>query len=285
MNSLRQNKAKSFLPLEIDSAVLEKKIRSDWENSKEVGGFIEFTKAEDSKILRQKLAKFDANRSEQVEGGVKSFHNQRFELIMNNLSGAEFFHDNKGKIKITCSTLNYDCTIEEFRNYMKVEEVIASGIKEVEKNEVEDNYSEVSSIFSEYEENDEQKPDNQEEGHESLELKAKNKELAAESETISELEYNEEEVRFLAGQITDQQKKEEIAQQIEAKLLKKNNKVEFEKKAKEIKQEIKNAENNSNLHSRQAFKHAKNKSEALLRELESITNENINTTSDSHKFG
>ncbi|CAI2181001.1 1809_t:CDS:2 [Funneliformis geosporum] len=117
---------------------------------------------------------------------------------------------------------------------------------------------------------------------EALELEAKNKVLAAELETISELEYNEEEQQFLAGQITDQQKKEEIAQRIEAKLLKKNNKVGFEKKVKQIKQEIKNAENNSNLHVQQAFKHAKNKAEALLRDLESITSDNSNPAKNNN---
>ncbi|CAI2198965.1 1467_t:CDS:2 [Funneliformis geosporum] len=107
-------------------------------------------------------------------------------------------------------------------------------------------------------------------------------------ESISELEYNEEEKQFLAGQITERQKQEEIAQQIEeklnARLLKKNNKVGFEKKVEQIKQEIKNAENNSNLHAQQAFKHAKNKAESLLRELENVANENTNNTADKNKF-
>ncbi|CAI2183107.1 5282_t:CDS:2, partial [Funneliformis geosporum] len=111
-------------------------------------------------------------------------------------------------------------------------------------------------------------------------IKQKNVDLDAILEET--LEYNEEEQQFLAGQITDQQKKEEIAQRIEAKLLKKNNKVGFEKKVKQIKQEIKNAENNSNLHVQQAFKHAKNKAEALLRDLESITSDNSNPAKNNN---
>jgi hypothetical protein len=49
-------------------------------------------------------------------------------------------------------------------------------------------------------------------------MEEKKQELEVELETISELEYNEEEKQFLAGQITDRQKQEEIAQQIEVKL-------------------------------------------------------------------
>ncbi|CAI2181526.1 20005_t:CDS:2 [Funneliformis geosporum] len=121
---------------------------------------------------------------------------------------------------------------------------------------------------------------------EALELEAENKELAAELESISEIKYNEEEKQFLAGEITERQKQEEIAQQIEeklnARLLKKNNKIGFEKKVEQIKQEIKKAENNSNLHVQQAFKHAKNKAEALLRDLESIASDNSNTAKNNN---
>jgi hypothetical protein len=67
-------------------------------------------------------------------------------------------------------------------------------------------------------------------------------------------------------------------------MLKKKNKVGFEKAAKQIKQEIKNAENDSNLHSRQAFKYAENQAKELLRNLEKLANENnTNNTSDKDK--
>ncbi|CAI2177564.1 2443_t:CDS:2, partial [Funneliformis geosporum] len=238
----------------------------------------------------------------------------------------------------------------------KLEETFENGIKKVESaqpsasttndkvsensdnetdSDTSDDYSEVSSIFDEYNEdevkgeaentdnssvgsadNNKPKYDNLKEGHEDpkfiegsresnvkyvmnllnkepvvkeedLEVEnPENKELAAELESISEIKYNEEEKQFLAGEITERQKQEEIAQQIEeklnARLLKKNNKIGFEKKVEQIKQEIKKAENNSNLHVQQAFKHAKNKAEALLRDLESIASDNSNTAKNNN---
>lgn len=126
----------------------------------------------------------------------------------------------------------------------------------------------------------------------------------------SEIEYTPEERKFLNGEITDQQQKQEIAEQIEAKinikkkswsfrrwlkeqyewlktkaqLLRKKNKVGFEKKKEEIVAEIKNSKKSSNRFVRQAYEKNKNKAEALLKDLKNIADENANTTADNNNF-
>lgn len=129
-----------------------------------------------------------------------------------------------------------------------------------------------------------------------------------ETDTDSEIEYDEEEKRFLNGQIDDQQKKEQVAKRIEekinvkrktwsfwkwlkelrewlkvkAKLLKKNNKVAFDQKKEQIKQEIENKKNSSNSYTQQAYQKNKQQAEALLRELDNIS-QNNQTVSPNEK--
>jgi len=121
-----------------------------------------------------------------------------------------------------------------------------------------------------------------------------------ETDTISEIEYDEEEKQFLKGQISDQQKQEQIAKRIEvkvnvkrkswslwkwlkeqakwlktkARLLRKNNKVGFDQKKEQIKQEIKNAKNNSNTYARQAYQKNESEVNKLLAELDAVSQEN-----------
>jgi hypothetical protein len=140
----------------------------------------------------------------------------------------------------------------------------------------------------------------------------KEKKSLKETDTNSEIEYDEEEKALLNGEIDDQQKKEEIAERIEvkvnvkkkswslrrwlkeqyewlktkAKLLRKKNKVDFDQKANKIRQEIKTAESSSNQYIRQAYEKNKNQAEALLKELKNVANENTNNanTLNNNKF-